>query len=157
MKQKIIICTLSAAFFLALQSKDNFKPFSEFSLILKPSPISGIGVFATHDIAAGTSLLRPEHCDTVRTLKIEEVPAEFLKYCVMINALECTGPRQFDHMEIGWYLNHSAHPNIAAEGSDGYYSFKAIRDIKAGEEILLDYNDLGEVATLKEEFYKFQH
>ncbi len=154
MKRLVFSYAIAALAISALQCEGAFRPFSEFSCILKPSPLGGIGVFATHDSAAGTPLLRPEHCSTVRTLKIKDVPLEFLKYCVFISLEECTGPRHFDHMEIGWYLNHSATPNIAAEGSAGYYAFKAIRDIQAGEEILLDYNELGEPEALKEEYYR---
>src|SRR6266436_1564650 len=123
---------------------------SEFSCVLKPSPIAGIGVFALHDIPKGAVILHTKF--KIRLLKTKEVPAELLSYCVHLNDEECLGPEQFDRMEIGWYINHSDTPNIArnrtAEYSDQEINsfkarpFTAIRDIKAGDEITVDYNYL---------------
>jgi len=135
--------------------------WSEFSLILKPSSLGGIGVFATHDIPTGTVILTHEH--KIRKMKTKDIPADFVKFCIHINNEECIGPERFDRLEIGWFINHSITPNIAprtqvhnanlAHGIkiDG---FIAISDIKAGEEILIDYNSLDEPEHLKEDFYK---
>jgi len=136
------------------------KTWSETSFILRPSSIGGIGVFATHDIPAGTLLCRTSH--NKRTLKIKDVPFEFLKYCVYINDEECICPERFDRMEIGWFINHSATPNIASNTSTTMtsngpiraYSFYALTDIKAGNEIVIDYNSFNEPENLKEEYYK---
>lgn len=62
--------------------------WTEFSFILKPSPLGGIGVFATHDISSGTLLFNQEG-HKIRTLKIKDVPKELIKYCVYINDEEC--------------------------------------------------------------------
>lgn len=124
--------------------------WSEFSFILKPSLLSGIGVFATHDIPAGTIL-----CGTgltTRTMKIKDIPADFVKFCIFIDDENCFVPKRFDHMEIGWFINHSNTPNIATSGIKSQLC--AITNIKAGDEILIDYNQLGEPEHLKEDFYK---
>jgi SET domain-containing protein len=42
-------------------------------------------------------------------------------------------------MEIGWYLNHSDDPNVYHDEQYFYYSLK---DIKAGEELFIDYSSL---------------
>lgn len=139
--------------------------WSEFSFILKPSLLSSldIGVFATHDIAAGTLLVDKGH--KIRILKIKDIPAEFIKYCTFINDDECVVPERFDRMEIGWFIHHSDVPNIASNESvfkdfdirNGVipaYSFYAIKDIKAGDEILIDYNYLNEPEHLKDDYYK---
>ncbi len=86
--------------------------WSEFSFILKPSPLGGVGVFAIHDIPVGTQVFSPT-VSVKRVLKVKDVPAELLKYCIYINDEECFAPERFDRMEIGWYLNHSATPNSA--------------------------------------------
>lgn len=134
---------------------------SEFSFILKPSPIAGIGVFAIHDIPKGAIVLTTAF--RIRSLKTKDVPKELLHYCVHLNDEECLGPDEFDRMEIGWYINHSQTPNIAREfvdyASEELNSFKArpfvaIQDIKAGEEITVDYNYLQEPENLKEDYYK---
>ena len=46
-------------------------------------------------------------------------------------------PASFNDMTSAWYLNHSKHPNMAA---DGDYRFYALRDIKSGEELTVDYD-----------------
>lgn len=128
----------------------NIPNFSEFSWILKPSPLGGIGVFAAHDIPAGTLLFTKD--DEMRILKVRDVPQEFIKYCVFISDEECLCPGRFDRMEIGWFMNHSAEPNIDYDSNS--FKLYAVRDIKAGEEIFIDYNRLGEPEHLKEGYYK---
>jgi hypothetical protein len=143
--------------------------WTEFSFIIKPSALGGVGVFATHDIPSGTILFNQDIKQKLRVLKIKDVPAESLKYCIYINNNECLCPERFDRMEIGWYLNHSADANSAKKGvkkssvikdaQDFYdkrdrYPFYAIKDIKAGDEILIDYDELNEPEHFKEDYYK---
>jgi SET domain-containing protein len=124
--------------------------FSEFSLLLKPSSLGGIGVFAAHDIPSGTLLFTSSH--EMRTLKTNDIPQEFRKYCIFVSDEECICPEQFDRMEIGWYINHSNTPNIDYDFN--LCKLYAINDIKAGDEILIDYNYLGEPEHLKESYYQ---
>lgn len=135
--------------------------WTEFSFMLKPSSQGGIGVFATHDIPAGTQVFTEDF--NLRTLKIKNVPTELIMYCIYISDEECLCPERFDRMEIGWYINHSSEPNIAKKGlintDDPINDIKkrtvyAIKDIKAGDEILIDYNYLNEPEHLKEDYYK---
>ena len=135
--------------------------WSEFSFMLQPSPLGGIGVFATHDIPAGTHLFNQNF--EIRTLKVKDVPAALLKYCIYISDEECLCPERFDRMEIGWYINHSSTPNIARKNrvsnAEAVKNIKertvhAVRDIKAGDEILIDYNSLDEPEHMKEDYYK---
>jgi len=42
-------------------------------------------------------------------------------------------------MEIGWHMNHSATPNAHRNTE---YDFFALRDIRGGEEITIDYRAL---------------
>lgn len=131
--------------------------WTEFSFVLNASLLGGIGVFATHDIPAGTPLFRTNG-HTVRILKITDIPVEFIKYCVYINNEECFCPERFDRMEIGWFINHSYEPNISSkeveiDNNNVKPHFYAIKDIKAGDEILMDYNELNEPTDLKEDYY----
>lgn len=135
--------------------------WSEFSFVLAPSPLGGVGVFATHDISAGTLLFNQNF--EIRTMNVKDVPSPLLKYCIYINDDECLCPERFDRMEIGWYINHSATPNIAkkyavtnaqAVKNVKDRAFHATHDIKAGDEILIDYNSLDEPEHLKEGYYK---
>lgn len=159
--KKILFILVSCASVMIYCSEERkYMNWSEFSFILKPSQLGGIGVFATHDIAAGTPVFTQEF--NLRTLKIKEVPEELIKYCIYTNDEECLCPERFDRMEIGWYLNHSSAPNIARKstiGEDQCNDLKkrdlyAIKDIKAGDEILIDYNYLNEPEEFKEEYYR---
>jgi hypothetical protein len=119
----------------------------EFSFILKPSGLSGIGVFCTHGIAKGTRLaLFPslQH----RYFSNEELRRDpRLKLFCQVYGVE-TGrgsvvARDFGHMQIGWYLNHSDQPNTHHER----FKYYASRDIEANEEITIDYRDLADETT----------
>ncbi len=127
---------------------------NEFSFMLKPSK-HGVGVFATHDIAKGTRLRLwgkqiEDDADRARVFKKEEVLEALRGYCVdRGDKLLC--PNDFGFMEIGWYVNHSNSPNVYQEK---YKWFYAKRDIKEGEEILIDYNFLDEPEKNKENYYK---
>lgn len=110
---------------------------TEFSFLLKPSPTHGIGVFAAHNIAAGTHLRL--FGTNVRELPSEAVPEEFQSYCVhRETTLWC--PLDFGAMHIGWYLNHSEHPNAFHKE----YEYYALTDIQKGEEVTIDYKTLEE-------------
>lgn len=125
---------------------------TEFSFVLKPSE-HGIGVFATHDIKTDTHL-RFFGVETISTnvsvvRKKEDVPTLFQQYCVdRGDILVC--PKDFGHMEVGWYLNHSKTPNAYHHN----YNYYALRDIKECEEITIDYNLLEEPEEAKEDYYR---
>jgi len=127
---------------------------NEFSFILKPSE-HGVGVFATHDIAKGIRLRLfgnqiEDDVDRPRILSKEVVPEVLRGYCVdREDKLLC--PNDFGQIEIGYYINHSDAPNTYQEN---YKWFYAKRDIKKGEEILIDYNFLDEPEENKEDYYK---
>ena len=122
--------------------------WTEFSAILKPSTISGVGVFAVHEMPVGMQIL-PKY--KAKKANISDIPAEFLSYCILLNGKECLRPEEFDHMEIGWYLNHSDNPNVEKRLDGNLYT---IQVIKAGEEILINYNQFEEPENLKETYLK---
>ena len=124
---------------------------NEFSFVLKPSD-HGVGVFAVHDIKKGTYLRmfgdEKELEHRTRTMAKKDVPEFFQSFCIMKeNYLIC--PPDFGAMPVGWHLNHSKNPNAAHRNLHWY----AARDIKSGEEILIDYNTLGEPKKAKEDYY----
>jgi SET domain-containing protein len=129
-----------------MQNKTN-----EFSFILKPAEY-GVGVFAAHGIKEGTYLRLFREEDDSRTAivrKKEDVPEYFRQFCVSRGeTLRC--PSDFGRMEIGWHLNHSKTPNAQHRN----YNYYALRDIKEGEEITIDYNTLEEPEDAKQEYYK---
>lgn len=125
---------------------------NEFSFILKPSK-HGVGAFAVHGIKKGTYLRlfgdekKLEH--RARKRKNKDVPEIFQQYCMNREGFSIC-PKDFGAMSVGWYLNHSKTPN--AVHSD--YRWYAMRDIEAGEEIVIDYNSLEEPEQAKEGYYK---
>lgn len=134
------------------------KETNEFSFILKPSkiPNAGVGIFALHDIAKDTRLRVfgdqiEDDVDRARLFEERDVPTELLSYCVHKenNVVAC--PNDFGKMEVGWYMNHSTNPNVRREKEKWFF---AIRDIKNGEELLIDYNTLGDPKEAIEDYYR---
>jgi hypothetical protein len=140
---------------------------SEFNLVLMPSELGGIGVFAACDIEKGVHVSDPKFA--VRVLKKTEIPSMFHKYCIHKNDEEVYCPPRFDCMQIGWFINHSTDPNVVivrksteqsgSVGDDlfmnpGAVSLVTCKKIFAGEEILIDYNNLNEPEHLKEAYYR---
>jgi len=127
---------------------------TEFSFMLKPSK-HGIGVFVTHDVKKDTflRLFGSGGLDNVknrsRELNKDEVPEVMQNYCIERDNNKLMCPQDFSCMHVGWYLNHSSEPN--AYHID--YNWYAKRDIKAYEEILIDYNSLEEPKETKDEYY----
>lgn len=130
----------------------------EYSFILKPSS-HGIGVFATHGIKKGT-YLRLFSDQNVgknpdRLLRKGSVPELFRGFCLdRGDGMLC--PHDFGQMPVGWYLNHGGPRANAGHRNpkDENYSWYALRDICAEEEVLIDYNILGEPETARETYYR---
>jgi SET domain-containing protein len=129
------------------------REMNEFSFILGPSSIidAGIGVFATRDIATGSrlDLFPPGYIS--RRRHESEIDLQFIKYCDAEEDGYWRTPDDFSRMEVGWYLNHSFEPNATCKEADEFY---ALRDIAAGDEVLIDYNELNEPEDKKDAFYK---
>jgi len=125
---------------------------TEFSFILKPAE-HGVGVFAVHGIKKGTHLRfwgeEPIGSTDVGIFRNKkDVPDFFRQYCVdRGDTLWC--PKDFGHMEIGCYINHSKTPNTKHQK----YNYYSLRNILAGEELTVDYNSLEEPEEAKEDYY----
>ena len=113
---------------------------------LRPSTIAGagVGVFAVTNIPKGAVLKELFDGDDVRRLSWAEfaaldAPAEVKENFVTRYETECFLPKCLNRMSVGWYLNDSDDPNLA---HDANYEYFAVRDIAAGEELLIRYDDL---------------
>jgi SET domain-containing protein len=116
----------------------------EFSFILKPSKIAGVGVFTTHPIKKGTRLLVFSGGGPGRKVRKSEAiknPAmkKFIEFFAVVQDGWAYLPSSFSCMCVGWYLNHSDKPN--AYHDDGY-RYYANRDIDEGEELTINYYEL---------------
>lgn len=119
-------------------------------VMLKPSPIAGIGVFAVCDIPKGCrDMFTPPNPNdqwiTLSKPEIETLPihAQHLvtNYCLFDKEENYFVPAEgFKKIDISLFINHNSTPNIISI-HDGDY-FEATRDIKAGEELFLDYGEI---------------
>ncbi len=114
---------------------------------LKPSKISGVGVFAIRDIKKGTAIFYNDEesemiwVDKKRGKKLpKEIKKLYKDFCVLKKG-KYGCPENFSSLTIAWYLNHSEKPNVF---SDKDYNFYASRNIKKGEELTANYNTYSE-------------
>lgn len=118
---------------------------NQFSFLLKPSLIDGVGVFAARSIKKkGESLRLFSSKERVITVRMpSKYPPQFLQsFCIRTgkNSYDC--PADFSQMSVGWYLNHSDDPNVGHCNFD-YFSIRAIH---LGEELTVNYREFEEYA-----------
>jgi hypothetical protein len=136
----------------------------QYSFLLKPSTIqnAGVGVFVAHDIDSGTELelipkskrgglfelplleTVPKNDDKVRAA---HVISQFEHFAISYED-KWLVPSYFNCQPVLNYLNHSESPNIKRESPSEMpvwgdsISFYALRDLKKGEELFIDYRTL---------------
>jgi len=115
-------------------------------VVLRPSRIAGVGVFALRDIPKGCRDMfsKPHPQDNwvkVPLAEVENLPdhARFLiwNYCLFDNENYYVPDHGFKKVDLCIFLNHSDEPNVKSINEGDY--FEAVRDIKAGEELFLYY------------------
>src|SRR3989344_1957497 len=100
------------------------------------SKIQGNGLFAKEDIKKGELVfIKAGHIVDHQThLDLENRLGE---YCLQITHDYYLCPTNEEEVrDTAIYINHSCEPNV---GPEGQISFYALRDIKAGEELVYDY------------------
>ncbi len=100
-------------------------------------PKAGVGCFSVSHIAKGSEL-RPKRKENFRRLTLEEIPDEFLKFCILLSSGHFLSPEDFLRMGVFWYINHAREPNV--EFTCG--RLRARHNIKPGDELTLYYSDL---------------
>ena len=126
------------------------KQLSESTYVLiQPSPIHGIGVFAIRDIPKGTQDIFSQGFGDWIEVSREEVEAlpEHSRalvenHCLFDERSYFIPEYGFKMVDLVIYLNHSDTPNVISI-NDGE-RFEAIRDIQVGEELLVDYGTIVE-------------
>lgn len=120
-------------------------------VMLKPSPVAGIGVFALRDIAKGCRDMfsKPDKNDawiTVSKKEVEQLPphAQLLveNYCLFDDEKYFVPDYGFKKIDISLFLNHSDTPNIKSINEGEY--FETLREIITGEELFIDYGEIVE-------------
>ncbi len=105
------------------------------------SRIHGVGVRAIRDIPVGTLVFRGE---SPRVAWVSRAAVRRLPKAIralyedfgMVWGEQLGVPPNLNRLSVGWYVNHSHHPNVEA-GDDG--CFRALRLIRKGEELSADY------------------
>jgi uncharacterized protein len=106
-----------------------------------PSRIHGVGAIAVRRIPKGAMVFRGEDERAVWVARsaVKKLPAELRALYEdfgMVDGTRLGVPANLNRLSVGWYVNHSDEPNVAA-GEDG--RFRALRRIDAGEELTADY------------------
>jgi SET domain-containing protein len=116
-------------------------------VMIRPSPLHGIGVFAIRDIPRGQRGMFSSGIGEwipVPKKEIAELPQHAIdlveNYCLYDAENYFLPDYGFKVMDLVNFLNHSDSPNIISinEGED----FETLREIAAGEELLIDYGGL---------------
>jgi len=122
---------------------------NETYIMLKPSGIHGIGVFAIRHIPKGCRNIFSSGAGEWIKLPIADVEAlpQHAKdlvetYCLFDEENYYVPDYGFKLMDLVNYLNHSSHPNIISI-NDGEV-FEALSDIQPGEELLVNYGHIVE-------------
>ncbi|MBS1754226.1 MAG: SET domain-containing protein [Ferruginibacter sp.] len=118
-------------------------------VMIRPSPIEGIGVFAIQDIPKGCRSMFTKPNDEEKWINISKnevaaLPAHakalIENYCLYDERDYFVPDYGFKKMDLVNFLNHSDTPNIISINEGEF--FEAIRDIKKGEELLIDYGEI---------------
>ena len=118
-------------------------------VMIKASPVHGIGVFAIKDIPKGTQDIFSQGIGEWIEVSKEEVEAlpkhsrDLVEnHCLFDEKNYFVPDYGFKLVDLVIYLNHSDVPNVMSI-NDGE-RFEAIRDITVGEELFLDYGTIVE-------------
>jgi SET domain-containing protein len=114
---------------------------------LGQSKIHGVGVFAIQNIKKGVYIFYDDDEDIV-WVKVEKLKALskeirrlYEDFCIKKGKFYGC-PKSFNQLTPAWYLNHSDKPNL---GCDKLFNFFALRNIKKGEELTVNYKTYSEL------------
>lgn len=118
-------------------------------VMLRPSAVAGVGVFAMRDIPKGCRDMfsKPDQNDkwiAIEKNEVESLPehARLLieNFCLFDEEKYFVPDYGFKKIDLSLFLNHSDHPNIISI-QEGEY-FESIRNISKGEELFIDYGEI---------------
>ena len=118
-------------------------------VMIRPSAIEGIGVFALQDIPKGCRSMfskanELEQWIPITKTQVENLPAHakalIENYCLYDAENYFVPDYGFKKMDLVNFLNHSDTPNVISI-NDGEF-FETIRNIKKDEELVIDYGEI---------------
>ena len=125
------------------ENEDHKKPHWKVYTRLAPSKIhkGGVGVFAIRKIKKNTEVFVGDSDEMVwvehRHVPKKPLPVRELYDFAVIKDARYGCPPTFNRLTMSWYINHSNRPNTRCTSE---YDFIALRDIKRGEELTVDYS-----------------
>jgi len=120
-------------------------------VMLRASPVGGVGVFAIREIQKGCRSMFSNTDADEKWIKISKQEMAALptyaqdiivNYCLFDEDAYFVPEKGFKKMDLSYYLNHSDNPNLVSINEGEY--FEAVRDIKVNEELFLDYGTIVE-------------
>lgn len=103
-----------------------YRPLPKY-LTIKPSAIEGLGLFATQDIDDNETLAQSHYIPNKENDNVDFI------FGKNYNTIR---------LEAGAWLNHSLNPNCIITGGIGRFHYvHSVKDIKAGEELTVNYNE----------------
>lgn len=114
----------------------NIKSYRSPKVEVRGNAVEGRGIFAKEDIKNGEIVfIKAGHI--VKKEKQRKLDKNLKQYCLQITDNFFLCPlKEKEILETAIFVNHSCDPNIAP---DGQITFRAIKDIKAGQELYYDY------------------
>ena len=116
-------------------------------IMLRPSPVEGIGVFAIADIKKGQrNIFSRDKSEWIKVSReeVSQLPLHSKSlvenFCLYDDESYFVPEYGFTMIDLVIYLNHSEEPNIISL-NDGE-AFEALRDISAGEELFINYGEI---------------
>ena len=124
-------------------------------VMIRPSPVEGIGVFAIRHIPKGcrtifsSNNIYQEAYIKISHREVAALPAHsktlIETYCLYDEENYYVPENGFKKMDLVNFLNHSEEPNIISINEGEF--FETIRDINEGEELFVNYGDLVEESS----------
>jgi SET domain-containing protein len=114
---------------------------------LQVSKTHGVGVFAIRDIPKGTIVFSTDETEMIwieekDVANIHPALKKLYDDFAVIRNGRYGCPKNFNMLTPGWYLNESReNPNVKCTDD---FDFISIRDIRAGEELTVDYSTYSE-------------
>jgi SET domain-containing protein len=105
-------------------------------LIIRSSAIHAAGCYTTAPIPDGTRIVEYTGPRISKELADEKYEDSIVTYLFGIG----DGSQVIEGHGTAMFINHSCDPNCETDEQHGRVWIKAIRDIKAGEELVYDYN-----------------
>jgi SET domain-containing protein len=130
-----------------MTTRQLLKELKDTYLQVRPSLLHGIGVFAIRRIPKGfRSMFSKDNGEWTKIPKssIKELPLSSQRlvenYCTYDDKYYYIEKTGFKKMDLVNFVNHSDNPNIGPVNNGEY--FEALRDIKPGEELFIDYGQI---------------